>query len=596
MADTFSFDSKNAMTPKSFTREMYISGIIPNIILSIIVFLYIFYISGLLENGSSQNDFSIFMMVSVIIVFGSQFIAGPFTNSAITKKTSARLYKFYTQETDCNERTQIIKELSHISIMASFVTVLTFLTAFIFEYLALFIFFDISRSTVIFICISALQCIFMAAIYALNYAENICSKKACDVSAKGLNEKTVLKDKFYGRSLSSKLMIIFAGSFFASSLSHSVFFISSIMDKIPTDTLFIKTGIVLFINSLICIVTGYIIVNRISKSFSLVNSILEKFTDETLEKNVNLPVTFNDEISYNFYLINRIINFISDISKDTVKYSSQLASTISTLTEVSEKNAELSLEQSEYTSQVMEEMNNAALSLNQITEKITRIRINAEETKSTVNGGVSILKETISKMAEISDANLNTITGIKELSEKIDNVWASINTIETIAEKTRIISFNAELEASYAGEHGEKFHIVANEIRRLASTISDSIKEIKDRILIMQHSSDNLIITSEASTQKVKEGSDIYINLMDEQFNEVKMTSDITTEAATRIQRTTENQSILFNEIITSLKEISGGFVKLSESAEDLHETSQIISQSSDILTSIIKKEEADVR
>ena len=143
-------------------------------------------------------------------------------------------------------------------------------------------------------------------------------------------------------------------------------------------------------------------------------------------------------------------------------------------------------------------------------------------------------------MAEISDANLDTITGIKKLSEKIENVWGSINTIESIAEKTRIIAFNAELEASYAGENEEKFHIVANEIRRLASTITDSIKEIKERILAMQHSSDNLIITSEAGTQKVREGSDIYINMVEEQFNEVKMSSDITAEAALKIQKTTD--------------------------------------------------------
>jgi len=69
------------------------------------------------------------------------------------------------------------------------------------------------------------------------------------------------------------------------------------------------------------------------------------------------------------------------------------------------------------------------------------------------------------------------------------------------------------------------------------------------------------------------------------------MSSDITAEAALKIQKTTELQNTLFNEITVSLKEITSGFRNLSESATQLYETSHKISRSSDILTSINNKE-----
>ena len=112
-------------------------------------------------------------------------------------------------------------------------------------------------------------------------------------------------------------------------------------------------------------------------------------------------------------------------------------------------------------------------------------------------------------MTEITDANVSTISGIRELGEKISGIWEIVKIINDIADQTRIIAFNAELEASSAGDSGKNFHIVANEVRRLAAGITKSVDQIKERITEIQHSSDNLIITSESGTEKIREGLEL---------------------------------------------------------------------------------------
>ncbi len=235
-------------------------------------------------------------------------------------------------------------------------------------------------------------------------------------------------------------------------------------------------------------------------------------------------------------------------------------------------------------------MENATEILSKITERIVDVRFTAENTKKTVNESSSLLDANIAKMTQITTANLNTITGIKKLSEQIEKIWDIINTIDGIAGKTQIIAFNAELEASYAGDQGEKFHIIANEIRRLASTISDSIQEIKNQVTQIQHSSDNLIITSEASTQKIREEKDFLSN-MDEQFSSLRLSSDITAESATQIQDNTNNQDRSFIQIDLALKEISLGFDKFSASAKQLNEAAEKIRTIGLDLKSIHSKE-----
>ena len=61
----------------------------------------------------------------------------------------------------------------------------------------------------------------------------------------------------------------------------------------------------------------------------------------------------------------------------------------------------------------------------------------------------------------------------------MNGIWDIVGIINNVADQTKIIAFNAELEASSSGEAGKNFHIVATEIRRLSDTILDSIKEIK---------------------------------------------------------------------------------------------------------------------
>ncbi len=60
--------------------------------------------------------------------------------------------------------------------------------------------------------------------------------------------------------------------------------------------------------------------------------------------------------------------------------------------------------------------------------------------------------------------------------------------INTVADQTKLIAFNAALEASSAGESGKRFSVVASEIRRLADSVTDSTHEIEDRIQEIQDS------------------------------------------------------------------------------------------------------------
>jgi len=273
-------------------------------------------------------------------------------------------------------------------------------------------------------------------------------------------------------------------------------------------------------------------------------------------------------------------------SEDIQKIGKTMIDPINQLTLVSQTTATTSLEQSSGVKEILATMEETDNRTKEIQTRITEVTDVAEDTSKMVDEGSLDLVQNLHKMDEITEANLTTINGIKDLSEKIGSIWEIVKIINNIADQTRIIAFNAELEASSAGESGKNFHIVANEVRRLAAGITSSVDKIKDRITEIQHSSDNLIITSESGTEKIREGQKLFEKL-DERFGEIRKSSDFTLESTKQIKEYIIQQSEAFDQIVTTVRQISAGADSFSEATNTVNETATRLKIAADRLENL---------
>ena len=209
-----------------------------------------------------------------------------------------------------------------------------------------------------------------------------------------------------------------------------------------------------------------------------------------------------------------------------------------------------------------------------ISQKIKDVSGVAEKTSGDVAEGVSYLAANVRQLHEIAAANQNTIDGIKSLGDKISNIWDIVTLINSVADQAKIIAFNAELEASSAGEAGKNFHIVATEIRRLADGIIDGTKEIKEKINEIQQSSDSLILASENGTVKIEEGYDTAKTLK-ERFDSIKNASEVTAASSGDITTIIQQQAAATEQILTTLKQIAAGVENFSSATESISTASQ---------------------
>ncbi len=218
-----------------------------------------------------------------------------------------------------------------------------------------------------------------------------------------------------------------------------------------------------------------------------------------------------------------------------------------------------------------------------ISSKSKSVSALAGNTSTFVVDGVVQIEQNVEQLKNIYSANLQTIEGIKNLNDRIESIWDIVSLINNVADQAKIIAFNAELEASTAGEAGKSFRIVANEIRRLSDGIIEGTREIKEKINEIQHSSDELIHVSQAGTEKINVGYETAQSL-GEKFASIKDSARQTAESAQDISDIINQQTAASGQILMALKEISGGIENFTVATDNISSASENVRKLSEEL------------
>jgi methyl-accepting chemotaxis protein len=218
----------------------------------------------------------------------------------------------------------------------------------------------------------------------------------------------------------------------------------------------------------------------------------------------------------------------------------------------------------------------------EIAEKTSSVAAIASKMENDVIHGFSILERNVDQLGNIKTKNDGVITGIIALGNKIIKIRDIIKTINTITDQTKVIAFNAALEAASAGERGKRFAVVASEVNRLADDIASLTKQIREQVEEIQNSSSSLIISSEESADKIIEGNNL-IKELEDIFRDIRSGAEITANQAQTITISTQMQQKSTEQINIAITDISRGLSNFIQST-------RIATSSAEDLTDMIQK------
>ena len=225
-------------------------------------------------------------------------------------------------------------------------------------------------------------------------------------------------------------------------------------------------------------------------------------------------------------------------------------------------------------------------------------------------GNISSVNNSVGYMAQSFDALIqNTEAGIQrqnDVNQRIHNIeeqskalQTANKTISDIAGQTNLLAMNAAIEAAHAGEAGKGFSVVADEIRKLSETSSAQSKTIREELLKIEGSINDVVSASQASTDMFVEVSNSITQTqqlvlqikgaMEEQQegskqigDALKLMNDNTSEVRAASHEMAEgNKSILveIDQLRNTTGVIRDSMDKISSSAGDIKETSNALSE-----------------
>ena len=147
--------------------------------------------------------------------------------------------------------------------------------------------------------------------------------------------------------------------------------------------------------------------------------------------------------------------------------------------------------------------------------------------------------------------------------------------INHIADQTKLIAFNAAIEASAAGEEGKRFGVVAVEIRRLADSVMDSTAEIHAIVEEIQQGVNQLILASENESKHIRTGAEL-THQAREHLNSLLSGAESTNIAMKQISHATLQEKTATSQVFTALKEIQQG---IQQSTQALSQTTLVTTE-----------------
>lgn len=214
----------------------------------------------------------------------------------------------------------------------------------------------------------------------------------------------------------------------------------------------------------------------------------------------NFTGAIADSINFAIDQMRGLVSNINDLSVKVAKAAGDSQGTSSDLATAAEN-------QAKEIGQASTAMNDMAISIDQVSSNAAESASVAERAVEIANKSSLVVQDTIGGMDSIRSQIQETAKRIKRLGESSQEIGDIVSLINDIADQTNILSLNAAIQASMAGDAGRGFAVVADEVQRLSERSSAATKQIAALVETIQTDTNEAVISMEQTTAEVVEGA-----------------------------------------------------------------------------------------
>jgi methyl-accepting chemotaxis protein len=262
-----------------------------------------------------------------------------------------------------------------------------------------------------------------------------------------------------------------------------------------------------------------------------------------------------------------------DVLAQQIQTSSiEVASAANSVNEIASELASGSSEQAASVVEITAAMEELARTASQIAENASSQADLAQAAEESGNAGQGAVEEAVDGIEEVK----KRISGIAGRAEVLGNrskeIYRVLDLITEIAQETHILSLNAAIEAAAAGDHGRRFSVVAEEVRRLAQRSQESVESVRN---LLDEFAGSIRATVVATEEGSKEAGRVLerARAAASSIEDLRGASSDTARVAREISLATQQQNAASDEVVLTLKEVSQVVQRMADGLKHFTET-----------------------
>lgn len=262
------------------------------------------------------------------------------------------------------------------------------------------------------------------------------------------------------------------------------------------------------------------------------------------------------------------VRALSGLVQQIQSVSVEVAGTANSVLDTSAQLASGSSEQAASVVEITATMEELARTAAQIATNASSQAELAAQSEVAGKSGAEAIEAAVAGIESLKERMGIIASRAETLDSRSREIYQVLDLITDIAQETHILSLNAAIEASTAGEHGERFSVVAREVRRLAERSRESVESVR----VLLHEFTTAIHAVVISTEEGNKKTDIVADQARATASAIDQLSAAlgnTAQAAREISLATQEQQTASQEVLLTVREESELITQIAEGLEE---------------------------
>ena len=286
-------------------------------------------------------------------------------------------------------------------------------------------------------------------------------------------------------------------------------------------------------------------------------------------------------------LFNAIIESLRDTATQVKQSSQQVSQALNRNEQSIQQMSQHAIDEAQNIRSTLGSVEEMTQSVNDVAQNAGVAATIADDAYTTVKDSSNAMSETVDSILSLRSTVGETAKKMKRLGESSQKISQVVSLIEEIALKTNLLAINASVEASRAGEQGQGFTVVAEQVGALAEQSAAATKDIAKIVASIQSETQEVSEAMEMGTSQVVDSTKL--------VEATKSNLDTVLEKSQEINQLMQSISSATEAQSTTAQTVSGIMQKFTQDAEERSQEAHKMAQATKATAEIAQSLRASV-